>query len=388
MVKIKEGYVMTAREKEDFDRDNARPRKPSGRVDYYFKPQTKYPPRIYVFMHAEMWCDRNRRPMGLFHAFAFLSRAMNSEEIEYHHFDNRLCYHQYEDWDKLLYAEQQECELLDEENEGAGTAFLAKLKSLREKYPLAGKPLPEQEVRDKTPAMPEITTIILQSDQQKVLADLIAYGNSFKAGMLSTAMEIEGNGYQRKAVLVALTGLYRNIVLEEPEKKELTLEGINRKVMASKLRTRKNFVRRVYRQNKLFAMSEICQHYLGYTEEMLLKDLAVKSKKVKRKKHKPSTDLRSCQLEKLAAKLRYHDLDESQYHRVCNTMVMLQNAHNHRLPIPLTVKLGGEALVYEFYWKTREQVVKSFVELANSKGMTHELLKQKHQEITSSGYSF
>jgi hypothetical protein len=97
MVKIKEGYVLNPREQADYDRVNALPRKTSGRVDYYFKPQTKYPPRIYVFINAELWCDRNRRPMGLFHALPFLSRPMNREEIEYHHFNTRLCYHQYEE---------------------------------------------------------------------------------------------------------------------------------------------------------------------------------------------------------------------------------------------------------------------------------------------------
>ena len=106
---------MTPREQAEYDRVNALPRKTSGRVDYYFKPQTKYPPRIYVFMHAEVWCDRNRRPMGLFHALPFLSRPMNREEIEYHHFNTRLCYHQYEDWEKLLYAEKQEAAELDKE---------------------------------------------------------------------------------------------------------------------------------------------------------------------------------------------------------------------------------------------------------------------------------
>jgi hypothetical protein len=65
-------------------------------------------------------------------------------------------------------------------------------------------------------------------------------------------------------------------------------------------------------------------------------------------------------------------------------MVMLQNAHDHRLPIPLTVKLQGEVLVYSFHWKTRERTIKSFVELANTKGMTHESLKGKYQELLRS----
>jgi hypothetical protein len=113
MVKIKEGYVMTPPEKQEFERVNTLPRKTSGRVDYYYKPQTKYPPRIYVYMHAEIWCDRNRRPMGLFYALPFLSRPMNREEIEYHHFDFRLCYHQYEDWRKLIFADGKGVTLFD-----------------------------------------------------------------------------------------------------------------------------------------------------------------------------------------------------------------------------------------------------------------------------------
>jgi len=51
------------------------------------------------------------------------------------------------------------------------------------------------------------------------------------------------------------------------------------------------------------------------------------------------------------------------------------------VPIPLTVKLQEQVLVYYFNWKIRESVVKSFVELANSKGMTHEILGIKYKEI-------
>jgi hypothetical protein len=41
MLKIKKGCVMNAREKTEFDRVNALPRKTSSRVDYY-KTQTNY----------------------------------------------------------------------------------------------------------------------------------------------------------------------------------------------------------------------------------------------------------------------------------------------------------------------------------------------------------
>lgn len=388
MAKIKEGYVMSVTERAEYERQDALPRKTSGRVDYFFKPQTKFPPRIYVFMDAELWRARNRRPMGLFNAVPFLSRPMNRAEIEYHHFNWRLCYHQYEDWDKLIYAEEQEAAELDEEEPGSGTAFLDALKSKQEQFPLADKRV------KKTVPVPAaesgvcITTLILDSCEEAVLAGLVKNGNSFTAQSIATAMEIEQGGYNRKAVLIALKQLYRNTVLEEPQKRVLTLEGIKRRAELSEAGTRRNFVRRVYRHNKLFALTEIIQRYPDYTEAMLLKDLKVKSKKQKRKKHKPIIDLRRCQLEKLATKLCFQELSEQEYHAVCCKMAMLQHAHNKRLPIPLAVKLGGETLVYSFGWKIREQVVKSFVDLANSAGMTHEQLKTKYQEITSSAYSY
>lgn len=128
--------MMTARERAEFERMDALPRKESGRVDYYYKRETKYPPRIYVFIHAELWPDRNRRPMGLFYAKPFLSRPMNKEELEYHHFDERLCYYQYEDWDKLIFAEEQEAVEINKENPGLGDLFFASLVKFKNSYPL------------------------------------------------------------------------------------------------------------------------------------------------------------------------------------------------------------------------------------------------------------
>lgn len=40
-----------------------------------------------------------------------------------------------------------------------------------------------------------------------------------------------------------------------------------------------------------------------------------------------------------------------------------------------------EKAVYSFKWKTREQVVKFILELANTKGMTHDQLKVRYQEL-------
>ena len=59
MVKIKQGYVMSPREREEYERQDALPRATSGTVAYYFKRQTKYPPRIYVFMQADGLVFRN-----------------------------------------------------------------------------------------------------------------------------------------------------------------------------------------------------------------------------------------------------------------------------------------------------------------------------------------
>jgi len=375
MVKIKESFVMNAREQAELDRLNALPRKSSGRVAYYFKPQTKYPPRIYVFMDADLWQSRNRRPMGLQNAFPFLTRPMNREEIEYHHFNARLCCHQYEDWDKLLYAEEQEAEELNRENPGTGTAFLEKLKSYRERYHIGE----QQEEHPKT------KTRGTENRETEYLKELLRDGVNYTARDIIILMEKERQGEKSLGVLILLRELLKN--LSKTDKTELTIALIERKVFISMERTRKNFVRRVYKKNKLFALEEIGSRYPGYDETMLLNDLKQKKGRKKDKKTKPVLDLRRSQLAKLAFRLKTTS-DENEYHATCCRMVMLQNAHNHRLPIPLTVRLQDETLVYSFDWKTREQVVKSFVELANAKGMTHEQLKVKYQELITSRNSF
>jgi hypothetical protein len=378
MVKIKEGYVMSANEKAEYDRMNALPRKTSGRVDYYFKPPTKYPPRIYVFMDAELWRSRNRRPMGLHTAFPFLSRPMNQEEIEYHHFNWRLCYHQYEDWDKLLYAEQQEADELDKENPGTGAAFLKQLMSFRQPYALGFVGVPVAKTKLELP----------ESAESKYFGELALLAKSLTAKEIVGLMETEQKGLNRPVILLLLRQYLKNISLSEDKKMWPDEPCIRRKVEASQMRPRRNFVRRTYHKNPLFAMQEIQLRYPDYNEGMLLNDQAVKSRKAKRKKHKPITDLRRCQLEKLSVRLRSGTLDEKEYHQTCCKIVMLQNAHDHRLPIPLTVTLNKATLIYSFGWRIRENVVKSFVGLANTKGMTHEELGKKYQEMVSSNYSY
>jgi hypothetical protein len=378
MVKLKEGYVMNPREQAEFDRVNALPRKTSGRVDFYYKPQTKYPPRIYLFMHAETWCDRNRRPMGLFHAVPFLSRPMNQEEIEYHHFDIRLCYHQYEDWDKLIYSEEQEAEFLDRETPGVGKAFLRELKTFRERCPI-GSPAVK---------LKSVTQLSIESEETLLMRELIKNGGNYSAKEISMMMMQEQDGDNRLVIKILLREMYKMAAGGKGRSQGITAESVEKKVLQSQERTRKNFVRRVFKQNKLFAMEEIKVRYPDYEEWQLLLDLHRKPGKPKKHKHKPVLDLRRCQLEKLSEKLKIVKNDEKEYHAVCQRIAILAEAHRNRLPIPITVKLQDEVLVYYFHWKIRETVVKSFVMLANTKGMTHQELGRKHQEMVSSNYNY
>lgn len=106
-------------------------------VHYYFKKQTKYPPRIFVFMNANLWRDRNRRTMGLAFELPFLKRKMNSEGIEYEKQFSRLHAYQYERWEPMLEAEIKEAQILDKEFPGEGTGFFNQLLSFQNKYPLA-----------------------------------------------------------------------------------------------------------------------------------------------------------------------------------------------------------------------------------------------------------
>lgn len=369
---------MTAAEQKEFDRVNALPRKKEGRVDFYYKPQTKYPPRIYLFMHAEIWCDRNRRPMGLFHALPFLSRPMNKEEIEYHHFDIRLCYHQYEDWDKLIYAEQQEADLLDVENPGTGTSFLSQLQSFRQRCPIGSAAVRLKPIAD--PPVESAETILIN--------ELIRNGGNYQPKEIWQLIQQESEGANRLSIKILLRELYKQAAGEREKTKPLTPELIEQKAFHSKERTRKGFVRRVFKQNQLFALQEIQVRYPDYEEWQLMNDLQRKPGKPKKNRQKPVLDLRRCQLEKLAAQLKTAADDEKKYHTLCQRMAILAEAHRNRLPIPVTVKLKAETLVYYFNWKTRETVVKSFVMLANTEGMSHEELGRKHQEMISSNYSY
>jgi hypothetical protein len=378
MVKIKEGYVMNARQKAEHERVNALPRAKNGLVAYYYKPQTKYPPRIYVFMQAELWRDRNRRPMGLHTAFPFLVRPMNQEEIEYHHFNERLCYHQYEDWTKLIYAEEKEAEQLDKENAGTGSQFLEKLKSFQGRYSLGSTII--QPVKKVEP--------VIESEEAHLVNRLIQNGHHYPVAEIGKMLDEEQHGQKRLPVLIVLRELYKTLATGEPKPLSITDKQVERKVSLSVIRTRRNLVRRVFRQNRLFALEEIRKKYPDYTEAMLASDLYIKKKDNPRKKKKPVLDYRRCQLEKLAKKLQAEDLNEKDYHQTCCHIVLLQHAHDLRLPIPKSVTYHKQTEVYSFHWKTRESVIKSFVQQANSSGMNHEQLAKIHEQMISSNYSF
>lgn len=366
---------MNAREKAEFDRVNALPRKSSGTVAYYFKPQTKYPPRIYVFMHAEIWCDRNRRPMGLHTAFPFLTRPMNREEIEYHHFDTRLCYHQYEDWSKLLYAEEKEAGELDRENTGIGAAFLERLRSFQLRFPLT--------------SVAAIAQIIKPSQNEEILyLEVLLAKQNLPTQEVSRLLDQEQKGEKRLTVLILLREMYKAAAGAPNQLHRMTIAVVLRKAERSLERTRKNFVRRIYKANPLFALEEIRRRYQDYDAVLLTQDLHRSSPKPKRSKQPPVLDLRRVQLQKLAAKLKQVPDDDTQYHSICQRMAILQEAHSKRCPIPIAVKLDGQTEVYYFHWKTRETVVKAFVAFADQSGQTHAALKQRHHEVTASVYSF
>jgi hypothetical protein len=217
---------------------------------------------------------------------------------------------------------------------------------------------------------------------------LLKTGDTLNEKRISEQLDIERRGEKRSSILILLRELYKNTVIDEKDKKEINLNMINRKVRLSQERTRKNFVRRVFKKNKFFALTEISDRYPDYTEDKLFCDLAAKQKKTKRSKRKQVVDLRRCQLNKLVRKLTCEELSADEYSRTCNRIALLQHAHNCKLPVPLSVTLNNETLVYSFHWRTRENVVKSFVALANSKGMTHETLGNRHHEMCSSAYSY
>lgn len=129
-----QGIVLTGREKECIDRMDLLPRKTGGVMHYIYKPANTYPARIYVFVHGDDWRDRNKRPMGLLGAAPFLSRPMNSEEIEDHHFDTRMCYRQYESFDKLMKRERWEAEFSNIDTPGSGDEFIKKLEAFKHRY--------------------------------------------------------------------------------------------------------------------------------------------------------------------------------------------------------------------------------------------------------------
>lgn len=129
-----QAVVLSHNEKSWIDYMDKLPRKVNGEMHYIYKPANSYPARIYVFVHGEMWQDRNKRPMGLSGAAPFLTRLMNAEEIEDHHFDNRMCYRQYESFEKLMNREKWEAEYSNIDTPGSGDEFIKKLETFKNRF--------------------------------------------------------------------------------------------------------------------------------------------------------------------------------------------------------------------------------------------------------------
>lgn len=110
------------------------PIKEYGRVEYVFRPRTTYPPRIYVFMHAELWLQRNRIVSGCSRISPFFSRPMNSEELIYHHFDTRLVAYQFENWSSFIEHEKFEFKIWNGEKESFGDKLLNELLAFQDIY--------------------------------------------------------------------------------------------------------------------------------------------------------------------------------------------------------------------------------------------------------------
>jgi hypothetical protein len=226
------------------------------------------------------------------------------------------------------------------------------------------------------------------TDVERQVLNLITCGDELSPQQVGKMLREEQEGLKRLPILILLREYYKNAVLPYNSRVVISESLITRKVKRSQDRTRKNFVRRVYAQNKLFVMAEINSRYPQYTEVMLFADLIKNPTPKKRKKRKPVVDLRRCQLQKLAIKLKLEELNPKDYHDICTRMVLLQNAHDCRVPIPLVVTLNKDTQVYSFGWRTREGVIKSFVALANSNGITHTMLSEKHKEMVNSNYSY
>jgi hypothetical protein len=89
--------------KEFYIEQNQKPLK-IGRVAYLFKSSDEgiKGRGVYLFLDWTNWCDRNLRVIGLMGQSPFFTRAMTKEEAIQCHFQYRMKYHWYKDWETLL----------------------------------------------------------------------------------------------------------------------------------------------------------------------------------------------------------------------------------------------------------------------------------------------
>jgi hypothetical protein len=103
-----------------------------GFIEYVLKPAGKYPARVYLFIDAANFQDRNRRVQGCMGRVAFASRSMDRHEVIRSHFAYRMEYIQYENIDALIEDETgivgQTHPLIQKLNELKASGFFNNLK--------------------------------------------------------------------------------------------------------------------------------------------------------------------------------------------------------------------------------------------------------------------
>lgn len=155
---------------------------------------------------------------------------------------------------------------------------------------------------------------------------------------------------------------------------DMGMDDVNRKVTRQANTRRRNTVRRIFKKNKLFALHEIREIYPDYIVDMLDDDLKTKPKKKELPKGKMKEDFRSSQLRKIKDSLKYDELDNVAYSKLCVKFAFYTSSLNSKRNIVLPVKIEGIKIEYYFKWYTEEDIIKKFHASANSEGMTHEKL--------------
>lgn len=171
-----------------------------------------------------------------------------------------------------------------------------------------------------------------------------------------------------QATTVVNQVIIRTAISSKDGKKDfvLTIEMAERKAQYIVDNRRKRFVRRVWKKYPLFALQLIKERYVDYSEELLIKDLYVQSKKNKKEKFKKniaSFGLRISQIQKLSWLLKSSDTSEKERNTICNKIAGYMNGLKLKAPIVLTVNYSGILKEYNFKWNDTESRIKTFLQL-------------------------